>query len=104
MAKGNSSKRPKVVPGCEQALDQMKYEIASELGIQINNARPNSFSGYGFDAEFGQELGEEGVNSAANSNNQEEYWGYVSTRDAGAVGGEITRSLVREAQQMGIKL
>ncbi|MCP1145576.1 alpha/beta-type small acid-soluble spore protein [Lysinibacillus endophyticus] len=36
MANNNSGNRNKlVVPGAEQALDQMKYEIAQEFGVQL---------------------------------------------------------------------
>ena len=50
-----------LVPGVRQALDQMKYEIASEFGVQMG---PDTTS-----------------------------------RANGSVGGEITKRLVRQAQQ-----
>lgn len=56
---GNSNQL--LVPGVQQALDQMKYEIAQEFGVQM-----------GPDA---------------------------SSRANGSVGGEITKRLVRQAQQ-----
>ncbi|WP_432352241.1 small, acid-soluble spore protein, alpha/beta type [Sporosarcina sp. A2] len=56
---GNSNQL--LVPGVQQALDQMKYEIAQEFGVQL-----------GADA---------------------------SSRANGSVGGEITKRLVRQAQQ-----
>ena len=31
----NSSSNKLVVPGVQQALDQMKYEIAQEFGVQL---------------------------------------------------------------------
>lgn len=31
----NSSNNQLLVPGVQQALDQMKYEIASEFGVQL---------------------------------------------------------------------
>lgn len=34
MANNNSSNNRLLVPGVEQALDQMKYEIAQEFGVQ----------------------------------------------------------------------
>lgn len=55
-----------VVPQAGQALDQMKYEVAQELGIQLA---------------------------------QDGYYGYLATRDAGAIGGNITRRLVQIAEQ-----
>lgn len=59
MATNNSNQL--VVPGVEQALDQMKYEIAQEFGVQL------------------------GASNTSRSN--------------GSVGGEITKRLVRTAQQ-----
>ncbi|OIJ14063.1 spore protein [Anaerobacillus arseniciselenatis] len=35
MANNNSNNNQLVVPGVEQALDQMKYEIAQEFGVQL---------------------------------------------------------------------
>ncbi|MCM3387460.1 alpha/beta-type small acid-soluble spore protein [Ureibacillus chungkukjangi] len=36
MSNNNSGSRNKLtVPGAEQALDQMKYEIAQEFGVQL---------------------------------------------------------------------
>ncbi len=47
MANNNSSNNL-VVPGVQQALDQMKYEIASEFGVQLgpdSTARSNGSVG-----------------------------------------------------------
>jgi hypothetical protein len=67
MARGQSrSSNQLVVPQADQALDQLKYEIAQELGIQTP---------------------------------QDNYWGYMATRDTGAIGGQITRRLVQIAEQ-----
>ncbi|OZM58125.1 spore protein [Lottiidibacillus patelloidae] len=47
MAQQNSSNQL-VVPGVQQALDQMKYEIASEFGVQLGpdtTARANGSVG-----------------------------------------------------------
>lgn len=55
-----------VVPQANAALDQMKYEIASELGISLS---------------------------------QDGYNGNLATRDAGYIGGNITRHLVQMAEQ-----
>jgi hypothetical protein len=35
MAQRSSNTNNLVVPGAQQALDQMKYEIASEFGVQL---------------------------------------------------------------------
>jgi hypothetical protein len=55
-----------LVPQASAAIDQMKYEIAQELGIQIP---------------------------------EDGYMGYMATRDAGALGGYITKRLVQIAEQ-----
>lgn len=55
-----------VVPQARAALEQMKYEVAQELGIQIP---------------------------------QDGYYGNMATRDAGSLGGYITRRLVQIAQE-----
>ena len=55
-----------VVPQASKALDQLKYEVAQELGIQIP---------------------------------QDGYYGFMATRDTGAIGGHITRKLVQIAEQ-----
>ncbi|MFC5530096.1 small, acid-soluble spore protein, alpha/beta type [Cohnella yongneupensis] len=70
MASSNSSSRSGssslVVPQARQALEQLKYEVAQELGIQIS---PDG------------------------------YYGNMLTRDAGSIGGQITRRLVQMAEQ-----
>ena len=88
MAKG-SSKRRQIVPESHKALDAMKYEIAAELGLPVGRGNGE------FNAEFAGELGDSAPAGAA----REEYWGYISSRDAGAVGGRMTRELIRRAQQ-----
>jgi hypothetical protein len=55
-----------VVPGARAALEQMKYEVAQELGIQLP---------------------------------QDGYYGHMTTRDMGSIGGYITRRLVQIAEQ-----
>ncbi|CAG7611116.1 Small, acid-soluble spore protein C [Paenibacillus solanacearum] len=67
MATGQSrSSNQLVVPQATAALEQMKYEVAQELGIQIP---------------------------------QDGYYGFMATRDTGAIGGHITRRLVQIAEQ-----
>ncbi|MEK0315902.1 alpha/beta-type small acid-soluble spore protein [Cohnella sp. 56] len=55
-----------IVPECRSALEQLKYEIASELGINIP---------------------------------QDGYYGNMLTREAGQLGGNITKRLVQIAEQ-----
>jgi hypothetical protein len=90
MARGqsNSSNRI-VVPEAEKALDALKYEIAAELGLPVGKY-------YSFDpnTEFATELG-----SIPASSIKEDYWGHIAARDAGAVGGHITRRLVQKAEE-----
>ena len=61
MNNSSYSKNRLAVPGAENALSQMKYEIANELGVHL-----------GPDA---------------------------TARQNGSVGGEITKRLVKQAQQ-----
>jgi|HigsolmetaAR203D_1030402.scaffolds.fasta_scaffold00180_28 hypothetical protein len=86
---GNKSRRNKLVPGCEAALEQMKYEIAAELGLPVAYSASASA-----DAEFAAELGAAPGGSGAHFD-----WGSITSREAGAVGGSITQRLVRQAQQ-----
>ncbi len=65
MAYGQRSNTP-VVPQAMRALDQLKYEVAQQLGIT-----PPA----------------------------DGYWGTMTTRDTGAIGGNITRKLVALAEQ-----
>ncbi|MCA0754766.1 alpha/beta-type small acid-soluble spore protein [Paenibacillus sp. N4] len=55
-----------VIPGARAALEQMKYEVAQELGIQLP---------------------------------QDGYYGNMTTRDMGSIGGYITRRLIQIAEQ-----
>ena len=56
-----ASRNKLVVPGAQNAIDQMKYEIAREFGVNLG---PDT-----------------------------------SSRQNGSVGGEITKRLVKQAQQ-----
>jgi hypothetical protein len=88
MARGN---KVKVVPESKYALDMLKYEIAAELGLPVGKNFKQSAD---VNAEFATELGS---NSGSNSN--EDYWGNISSRDAGAVGGKITQRLIQRAEE-----
>ncbi|WP_337103573.1 alpha/beta-type small acid-soluble spore protein [Paenibacillus sp. YIM B09110] len=79
-----------VVPNCKAALNQMKYEIAAELGLTSGG-----YGGASHDTEFAGELG--GTASAAGGSVQ---WSNLSTRQAGSVGGEITKRLIAQAEQV----
>ena len=70
MALGAGRRNKKqLVPEAHQALDDMKYEIAAEMGLPVYQG-------------------------------SEDYWGKITTRDAGAVGGHMTRKLVAFSQAM----
>ncbi|MFF2483672.1 small, acid-soluble spore protein, alpha/beta type [Paenibacillus sp. NPDC058071] len=79
-----------VVQGCQAALNQMKYEIAAELGLCSSYA-----AGAGEDTEFAGELG-----AASSGGYSSIQWSNLATREAGAVGGSITRRLVAQAEQV----
>lgn len=55
-----------VVPQAKAALNQLKFEVAQELGISL---QPNGYNGN------------------------------LTTRDAGSIGGNITKRLVQIAEQ-----
>jgi hypothetical protein len=77
----------KVVPECRAALERMKYEAAAELGLTAPAAD--------WSAEAAGELGAhpETVYGSVR-------WDAITTREAGAVGGLITRKLVQQAEQI----
>ncbi|MBD0384194.1 alpha/beta-type small acid-soluble spore protein [Paenibacillus sedimenti] len=87
MARSNNVK---VVPESKQALDILKYEIAAELGLPVGK----NFS-LNADTEFATELG-----AIPSTSIKEDYWGHISARDAGAVGGTITRRLIQKAEEV----
>ncbi|SFE26550.1 Small, acid-soluble spore protein, alpha/beta type [Paenibacillus algorifonticola] len=63
MARGSNQL---VVSQARAALEQMKFEVAQELGIQLP---------------------------------QDGYYGHMTTRDMGSIGGYITRRLIQIAEQ-----
>ncbi|CAM4371844.1 alpha/beta-type small acid-soluble spore protein [Paenibacillus alkaliterrae] len=80
-----------VVPTCKAALNQMKYEIAAEFGLMSGG-----YAGGVQDTEFAGELGA----TAGAAGGQSVHWSSLSTRQAGSVGGEITRRLVSQAESV----
>ncbi len=56
------------VPTAHQALDNMKYEIASELNLPVHQG-------------------------------SEDYWGNLSSKDCGRVGGSMVKKLITLAEQ-----
>lgn len=63
---GQNNRNDLVIPQANAALEQLKYEIAQELGVQIP---------------------------------QDGYYGYMATRDTGAIGGHMVRRMVQIAEQ-----
>jgi hypothetical protein len=92
MAKNGGSNN-KVIPESKQALDIMKYEIAAELGLPVGKQLAN------MNVEFATELG-----SIPSASIKEDYWGHIAARDAGAVGGHITKRLIGKAEEMMFNL
>lgn len=84
------SSNVKVVPESKQALDILKYEIAAELGLPVGK----NFN-LNMDTEFASELG-----TVPSSSVKEDYWGFIASRDAGAVGGQITKRLIQRAEEV----
>ena len=61
-----ASRNTPLIPQATRLLDQLKYEVAQELGIQV------PIGGY---------------------------WGTMTTRETGTIGGNMTRKLVALAEQ-----
>lgn len=88
-----------VVPTCKQALYQMKYEVAAELGLNVGSGyRAHAGGTEGLDAEFAGDLGSLGGSQGAY--HAKESWSHLATREAGAVGGGITRRLIAQAEDV----
>ncbi|MNI06670.1 Small, acid-soluble spore protein A [compost metagenome] len=85
MARNNRT----VVPESRAMLKQMQYEIASEFGLY------GASYGGGADTEFASELGVTGSSMGYGT----PYLGHLTSRDNGSVGGEITKRLVKQAEQ-----
>ena len=66
MASGQRTSIPLIPPQATRLLDQLKYEVAQELGIQVPSGG---------------------------------YWGTMTTRETGTIGGNMTRKLVALAEQ-----
>lgn len=81
--------RKKLVSDSKNALYQMKYEIAAEFGLPV----VHQGAYLGMDTEFASELGSMPAQPAAHRDD----WGHLTSRDAGSVGGEITKRLVTHA-------
>ncbi|WP_018749999.1 alpha/beta-type small acid-soluble spore protein [Paenibacillus sanguinis] len=87
-----AKRRTKLVPESHAVLTRWKLEIASELGIHLGGSTP---LGTG-DAEFGNELGMYAPDTAQYSSGS---MGYLTSRENGSIGGEISKRLIAQAQQ-----
>lgn len=67
MARRNRRRNRILVPEAKHAMNEFKYEMAAELGIN-----PEYKSGY---------------------------WGNISSRECGAVGGQMVRRMIAEAEK-----
>lgn len=80
-----------IVPESRLMIDQMKYEIAAEFGLNVGGFGANG----GLDTEFASDLGQTGGMSFRGRYNG----GHLSSRENGSVGGEITKRLIQQAEQ-----
>ncbi|BBH23893.1 hypothetical protein Back11_52380 [Paenibacillus baekrokdamisoli] len=87
-----SNRSRKVVPACSEALNQMKYEIAAELGLTNGVITQDRFG----DTEFAMELGASEPTATPGG----VQWSKLATRDAGSVGGLMTRQLIQRAEEV----
>lgn len=60
----NSNNNRKVVPEAREALNKFKYEVASEVGVNLKDG----------------------------------YNGDISARDAGKIGGQMVRKMIKQAE------
>lgn len=66
MGTGQKSNRL-IVPEAQKAMEQFKYEMANQVGVQ------NQIQGG--------------------------YWGHISSRDCGAVGGQMVKQMIQAYEQ-----
>jgi len=86
------AKRNCVVPNCKSVLNEMKYEIAAELGLMEGTAHTD------FNSEFADEMGSVATPVSI-------HWPSMSTRSVGFIGGNMTKRLIAQAEQvLGSKL
>lgn len=83
-----ASSNRKIVPESREVLNQWKYEIAAEFGLPVGSSGAG-----GADTEFAGELGALGGSSTGS------YWGHLTSREVGSVGGEITKRLIAHAER-----
>lgn len=97
MSGGNNNNNRVLVPGAQQALDQLKYEVAQEIGW--NPASPSDLqqkidaSKYEIAAEIGVPL-KQGYNGDLTSRET----GKVGGRLGGRLGGQMVKRMIAQAE------
>ncbi|MFB5759887.1 small, acid-soluble spore protein, alpha/beta type [Paenibacillus medicaginis] len=86
-------RRNHIVPASRSMLQEMKYEIAAELGLPVHNPLYASSTNGTTDTEFSGELG---TNYTAATGTVE--WRHLTSRENGSVGGQITKRLIQSAE------
>jgi hypothetical protein len=83
-------RRNHIVPASRGMLQEMKYEIAAELGLPVHNPLYAGSTGSS-DTEFAGELGAtQGAGTVE--------WRNLTSRQNGSVGGQITKRLIQSAE------
>lgn|GEM_PF-36666 len=102
----NNNRNRLVVPQAQPAIDQFKYEIASELGIPIRSTGgANAGSGYqqaldNYKWEVASEIGiAEQVRQRGWAEMSSRECGRVGGRMGGRIGGQMVRRLIQLAEQ-----
>ncbi|MFM9279920.1 alpha/beta-type small acid-soluble spore protein [Paenibacillus jiagnxiensis] len=85
-------RRNHIVPASRGMLQEMKYEIAAELGLPVHNPLYAGSANGSSDTEFAGELG-----SALPGAGTVE-WRNLTSRENGSVGGQITKRLIQSAE------
>ncbi len=104
----NNNRNQLVVPQSQPALDQFKYEIASELGIPMRAkgaARVSTEGDYqntldSYKWEVAEQLGlADDVRSRGWANMSSRECGRVGGRMGGKIGGQMVRRMIQLAEQ-----
>jgi hypothetical protein len=104
----NNNNNRLVVPQAQPAMDQFKYEIASELGIPLRATGASRVADQGnyqqalnsYKWEVAQELGiADQVRSRGWENMTSRECGRVGGRMGGKIGGQMVRRMIQLAEQ-----
>ena len=86
-----------LVSNSTHAMNSLKNKIASDLGLPGFSIESMA-EGDEYDAEFGSELGAEWATEKFHNAKKDERWAYLTAREAGSVGGQMTAHLIASAQ------